>query len=159
MSENRLPPPSKPNRRRMVQRVLSDGTRVWMPAPRRPTDRTKPTKRHNGMPSVLTEEQKEAARARGVVVSYVYAIGAVGHPIKIGYADHPRSRLKDLQVGNPSELRIYVERQVAVEHVRAVERECHLRLDTHRLRGEWFDITPERAAEIIDAVIHAYTKP
>lgn len=142
----------------MVQRTLSDGTLVWMPAPRRPTAHTKPTKRHNGVPSVLTDEQKEAARSRGVVVSYVYAIGAVGHPVKIGYADHPRSRLKELQVGNPNDLRIYVERQVAVEHVRAVERECHRRLDVHRLRGEWFDITPDTAAEIIDLVIDIFAK-
>jgi len=56
-------------------------------------------------------------------------------PIKIGIADDPRQRLRDLQCACPYEL-------VLVGHVPApvgLERFLHRAFAAHRLRGEWFE--------------------
>lgn len=56
--------------------------------------------------------------------------------IKIGYAGNPKSRLADLQIGQPFQLTLL--------HVWQgdYERELHHRFAPQRVRGEWFDLTP-----------------
>jgi DNA-binding NarL/FixJ family response regulator len=58
-------------------------------------------------------------------------------PIKIGYTDDPdlRSRLRDLQVGNPYELKVL---GVIAEGDYTLEKELHDRFSDTRLQGEWF---------------------
>lgn len=55
-------------------------------------------------------------------------------PIKIGSASDPQVRLGDLQVGNPTELRIVATRAGDARF----ERYLHRRFVLGRLRGEWF---------------------
>jgi len=70
-------------------------------------------------------------------------------PIKIGTANDPKKRLKELQTGNPS--RLYLLGMVRG----STEREHHLhkRLTEHQTRekGEWFDPTDEVFAVIEEA--------
>ena len=66
--------------------------------------------------------------------------------VKIGVAVDPSTRLRDLQAGNASRLRL-----VAVTPGgRPLERALHKRLAAHRLRedGEWFALHPEVFAEV-----------
>lgn len=71
--------------------------------------------------------------------SYVYFIGAVGGPIKIGCSASPRSRRNELQVGSAQSLLVLA----TVPGGEALERALHHRFADHRLNGEWFAPTPE----------------
>lgn len=85
--------------------------------------------------------------------SFVYVIGASGHPVKVGIAADVRKRLSGIQTGCPTRLRVYFE--IEVEDARAVERAAHKRLFNHKLSGEWFDCEPAEAVEAIKAALAA----
>lgn len=55
-------------------------------------------------------------------------------PIKIGLADDPRSRLRELQCGNHEQLYLLASFPASV----GLERFVHRRLQGVRVRGEWF---------------------
>lgn len=82
--------------------------------------------------------------------SYIYAIrmGWDG-PIKIGRSYSSDFRLRDLQVGNPYELQLL---GTVLETDTLNEQTEHQRLHTHRMRGEWFDITTEHLPWVTHAV-------
>lgn len=70
--------------------------------------------------------------------SFVYFIESVGSDaVKIGKADDPILRMRDLQIGNPNELRLLG----AIVGDLGRENELHRlgRLERRRIRGEWFD--------------------
>lgn len=77
----------------------------------------------------------------------VYVISAPGHPVKIGIAKDPERRLAELQTGSPHRLMIHF--TASVSNGRGVERACHMTLSANRLEGEWFDVTPDRAIEVV----------
>ena len=64
-------------------------------------------------------------------------------PIKIGVSDHPQSRRKRLQTGNPHELGIILT-FVAPDDI-ALENGLHNDpvLEGTRMKGEWFDVPKE----------------
>lgn len=64
-------------------------------------------------------------------------------PIKIGVSDHPQSRRKRLQTGNPHKLRI-IHTFVAPDDI-ALENGLHKDpiLKEGRMEGEWFDVPEE----------------
>jgi hypothetical protein len=73
-------------------------------------------------------------------VTYVYFISEVGGgPIKIGYGIDPGYRLAQLQIGNHRRLEILG----VVEDRDGLENRLHTRFWKSRLRGEWFERTPE----------------
>ncbi len=61
---------------------------------------------------------------------------------KIGRSDDPSFRLKQLQTGNPYNLKLIL----IIENCGHMERELHERLSKYRLKGEWF--TEEGLAEL-----------
>jgi hypothetical protein len=66
-----------------------------------------------------------------------YLIAAEGtHLVKIGTAKIPEARMAALQTGQPMTLTLLW------THERDVERALHKRFAAHRVRGEWFDLTP-----------------
>lgn len=66
---------------------------------------------------------------------FVYFVQAVeGGPIKIGWSVDPDKRLKELQGGNPKELKLIGIEAGDMQH----ERELHGRFRDHRMFGEWF---------------------
>lgn len=91
--------------------------------------------------------------------AYVYVIGAEDGPQKIGVANDPQSRRAMLQTGNPSLLGVAAAVPVARRHALAVEKQAHRILKSKRIRGEWFNVSPEEAADAIrlavDAVVNA----
>jgi len=60
--------------------------------------------------------------------------------VKIGFTTkHPRARLKQLQTGNPSKLKLMGWYPGSLQ----AEREIHDSLGEFRMQGEWFRLTPE----------------
>lgn len=65
----------------------------------------------------------------------LYFIQDESGPIKIGVAKDVPARLAIMQVNNPRELTLLGSFDVSP----GAERELHLRLARHRVRGEWFE--------------------
>lgn len=70
--------------------------------------------------------------------------------VKIGCAYDPFRRLKTLQMGSPTKLKI--EALLKGSHKR--EKQLHKLLAKHRVHGEWFKLSPE-----IEAIIKEVAKP
>lgn len=85
---------------------------------------------------------------------FIYIIGTIlGHK-KIGYGKSPRSRLKQLQTGNPERLEILHTVEVSDKQARLVEKSSHVILAEYRLTGEWFDVDLETAITAIDRAVN-----
>lgn len=72
---------------------------------------------------------------------YVYFIRAKTRPstVKIGKAEDPQQRLRELQVGCPH--RLWIEGKIrcySAAQAFELERELQRLFDSHRVRGEWF---------------------
>lgn len=76
-------------------------------------------------------------RLRGIDV--VYFIGPDEGPIKIGTSQDVQRRLYKLQTASPKPLRILA----MVRGNAALEAKLHTRFKRCRIKGEWFDRTPE----------------
>jgi hypothetical protein len=77
----------------------------------------------------------------------VYFIQAGGDgPIKIGVAEDPRTRLRKLQCGNYETLYLIAQIPGSYEE----EFSLHRRLESHRIRGEWFAPSEDVYRELAD---------
>ncbi len=106
--------------------------------------------------SWLTELGMKAAtpsRSR----TFIYFIGAESGPIKIGKARNVKSRLSGIQTGHPEVLSCLG----VMMGPERLEVGLHSRFSQYRLRGEWFDRSPE-ILQFIDqhtwSVDFAFTK-
>jgi Meiotically up-regulated gene 113 len=80
--------------------------------------------------------------------SFVYVIQAgEDGPVKIGSAREPSWRLNQLQCGSWQEL--HLRAVVPCQCSMAMELDAHALANSRRIRGEWFDLTPEEAVEYI----------
>jgi Meiotically up-regulated gene 113 len=71
-------------------------------------------------------------------------------PVKVGIGIDPRSRLGSLQIGNPRRLAIWATFLTPEEmSATLIERTVHERLANNSLSGEWFDLDPISAADIV----------
>lgn len=91
--------------------------------------------------------------------AFVYVIGETCNgPIKLGATDNPPKRLGELQVANPRELFLYH----SLQHPAAIDVEAwaQRRLRDRHIRGEWYDVNPAEAANLLaEAVtLHAQGK-
>lgn len=69
---------------------------------------------------------------------YMIRCGEAG-PVKIGKADDPQSRLRDLQTGHHEELAIIR----VLDGGEAEEKHLHTHFAEFRIRGEWFQFSDE----------------
>ena len=77
---------------------------------------------------------------------YVYVIGPDDGPIKIGFTNNLKTRLRTIQTGNPERIKIHYSIEFKTEKdMRAAEKKIHRTLAHKRKKGEWFDILPEDA--------------
>ena len=86
------------------------------------------------------------------MIGFVYVIGAQNNPVKIGHANRVETRLTSLQMGNPDELRILGKVVVPWDLAAHIEKQTHVVLQHHHRRGEWFDVSAEKALQTIEAV-------
>lgn len=71
---------------------------------------------------------------------------------KIGKSDNPESRIGSLQSGNHRQLLLYKKFPAPSSNIaHNIESASHRKLQTKRIRGEWFRISPEEACKIIEA--------
>jgi len=80
------------------------------------------------------------------VTFFVYAIGPANGPVKIGFTNDVKKRLKAIQTGNPQKVEIFYSEQFdSKKDMMEAERILHKTLSHKRLKGEWFDISPKDA--------------
>ena len=90
----------------------------------------------------------------GKNIMYVYIIQS-GHkknsPVKIGMSDDPEKRIKQLQTGNPLELRILLSiRCKSREHAFSLENTLHSLLASSNIMNEWFSMCRSRMFKTIN---------
>lgn len=87
---------------------------------------------------------------------HVYIISytdSVEGPVKIGYSNHPPTRLKQIQTGSPRELTIYGCLSVKEEYIaRSIEKiiASHLIKNKVKEKGEWYNINIKFALFIFE---------
>ena len=88
---------------------------------------------------------------------YLYAIqDSTSGYVKLGYSANPEQRLRELQTGNSGALRLVHVARIREDRARPVEQQLHRELKHLQVRGEWFDLTENRAQGMIDYVIIRY---
>lgn len=75
-------------------------------------------------------------------------IAAESGRMKVGTADHPRKRLKQLQTGCPEPLLLFA----VMPGGRRSEADLHRRLSPYRIRGEWFTFSDE-SRSVVERVV------
>lgn len=83
---------------------------------------------------------------------YAIASSEIG-PVKIGFSNDPKSRLKEFQTANHDKL--YIWGTISVRDLKVVELiekliHFYLKINKVHLRGEWFEITPKLALNIFE---------
>lgn len=72
-------------------------------------------------------------------MKYIYLIQSLENSYyKIGISNNPKRRIKELQTGNPSQLKLVETYQS--EHAEKIERTLQRRYSYLRKEGEWFDM-------------------
>lgn len=92
----------------------------------------------------LLDEHGRTLKAKRADNREVYFIAWEGGPIKIGISGSNGDRITTLQNACPYKLHILA----TAKGGRVMELAYHKRFAKHRLRGEWFERTPELLAEI-----------
>lgn len=88
--------------------------------------------------------------------SFVYIIcvvrgGKEVAPCKIGISDRPADRLRGLQTSHFEELKLYREYRLPSREIASEVESCfHYSQSGACLRGEWFNLVPQKAAALLD---------
>lgn len=91
---------------------------------------------------------------------FVYAIGTVDGPVKVGITSNLFSRLRSLQNGSAKRLELlFVYTCEDRKTAQAMEREFHEAHATWRLEGEWFDLPAIVAEEGLQWLIEMSFDP
>lgn len=80
---------------------------------------------------------------------FIYVIGPAIGPQKIGLSGDVDKRLQTLQTGSPVDLLVHHREPIIAKQVKLLEKKIHRELNHKRVRGEWFDLTPEEAKEFV----------
>jgi hypothetical protein len=91
--------------------------------------------------------ERRLGEPRGKLTT-IYAIKS-GDAVKIGISWEPSKRFKELQTSTPHPLELLGTAQGVSPKL---ERLIHLRLQAHRLKGEWFRIVPE-VQKVVDLIV------
>lgn len=79
---------------------------------------------------------------------YVYMIRSgesVKRPVKIGMAEDPKRRIKELQTGNPEILYfVMIIKCKSRKHARELERTLHEQLCSVNVLGEWYNVNKQK---------------
>jgi hypothetical protein len=81
---------------------------------------------------------------------YLYVIGAESGPYKIGIANDPYHRLRNLQTGNPNVLSCLI--LAKDDCAPRYERVAHQSLREFLVSGEWFDTSLENIKSVLAAI-------
>lgn len=84
------------------------------------------------------------------MTGYIYVIGNDTNRQKIGISRDVEKRLKTLQTGNPDKLKIHYKIECPYEKTRKLEKKIHTELNYKKLKGEWFNMTPDEAINYLE---------
>lgn len=85
--------------------------------------------------------------------SHVYVMGDANGPMKVGASSRPKVRARTfIWEGHGHAMTIYATYQ-RPDDALTVERVALWLLREHRVRGEWFDVSPARACAAVEAAI------
>jgi predicted GIY-YIG superfamily endonuclease len=96
--------------------------------------------------------KRKVAHAKQRGLRYVYVIEAEGGDVKVGVASDPQRRLRELQTGSGSKLRVAFKVLCRAGAERHVEARCHEELSKFRKIGEWFDVELGAAISVVRRV-------
>jgi len=86
--------------------------------------------------------------------AFVYIIQAESGPVKIGMTTNCEQRLSDLQVANYELLTLLFRIECeSVGQATEIEQSLHERYQSQRIRGEWFDVSPNEIIPDIQLLI------
>jgi hypothetical protein len=117
--------------------------------------------------SLKADMCRDCRRQRGIkkstgAVQFVYVIGAMTGPVKIGISVNPTDRLAQLcsrsdTTAMPSTIDLDGLRILyTVAGDKRLEQQLHLRFHGSRVIGEWFDLgTPDEACKLVEAEVLA----
>jgi hypothetical protein len=90
-------------------------------------------------------------------MKFIYAIASdVNGPCKIGISGNVEKRLKQLQTGHSSPLKIFHSVLIERDDVHILEKTIHKTLVHLKLKGEWFNIDAVAATQEIDYAVMRY---
>jgi hypothetical protein len=82
---------------------------------------------------------------------YLYVIGCLNGPVKVGISSSPYVRMMSFQTGCPLKLELlHAEPMRNRAHALLHERMFHDVYEQDRIQGEWFSLHPELAIEGIE---------
>jgi hypothetical protein len=102
---------------------------------------------HRASPVLINQEE---------IPSFVYVIYEADTPMisKIGVAGDVVQRLSSMQVGTWRVLKVgYAVKLPSKSAAHAVERQAHQALSALHVRGEWFGVSPDRAASEVKLAV------
>ena len=76
-------------------------------------------------------------------MSVYFAQAGTNGPVKIGYTLYPKERLRELQTAHYEEIKLLR----VIDGNEATEHYLHERFSLNRIRGEWFNFSPEMLTE------------
>jgi len=94
-------------------------------------------------------------KASECVRRFVYVIGSEAGLQKVGLARDPQNRLRNLQCGNHSPLRLVAAFSVSPALAHPTEAYAHYLLRSARAHGEWFAVSPDGAASAVEEAVTA----
>lgn len=80
---------------------------------------------------------------------FIYVIGTSTKQ-KIGFSGNVKRRLQTLQTGSSEQLHIHHFIEVPTDQARMVEKTIHREYNYLRIKGEWFNMTPEQARGLVE---------
>ena len=88
--------------------------------------------------------------------SYIYVIGGLEPPFKVGISKNPQKRLKSLQTGHPYPLQIHSLTETCVTKTKLLETVIHRHLKMYKTNGEWFNVELKDLLLEVDYAIIRY---
>ena len=86
--------------------------------------------------------------------SYIYVIGNIDGPVKVGVSSAPWQRIKSVQTGCPTKVHLlHVQPMRDLAHARWHEKNFHEVWVESRSSGEWFDVDSDTAIESIETAL------
>jgi hypothetical protein len=91
-----------------------------------------------------------------VTTSFIYVIGGIDPPYKVGISRDPARRLKSLQTGHPYPLILHYTRETEICKTKLLEQVIHRHLKMSKTNGEWFDIVLKDLILEVDYAVIRY---
>lgn len=128
-------------------------TRVWFPLEKEPD--ANEAARRKVVAQQRLEREVQSLKSMNTaatcdLVGHVYLMKA-GERYKIGISNNPQKRRDQLNSGQ-SPFHIEIIHTVQGEGYEGLERRLHDQFDSRRVRGEWFEFSPEEVAAVIESM-------